>query len=97
MWLEVIKKILDQITVKKKPEVAPASLGELLAKAIETEAKEPPALPTFQAIDDARRLLGEAFRGEADEGYKAIGNTAQKKVLWVGVTSSKRFCGRATS
>ena len=87
------QKILDQITVKKKPDVAPESLGDLLAKAIETEAKEPPALPTFQAIDDARRLLGEAFRGEADEGYKAIGNTAQKKFYGLVSQVQKDFVG----
>lgn len=87
------QKILDQITVKKKPDVAPTSLGELLAKAVETEAKEPPALPTFQAIDDARRLLGEAFRGEADEGYKAIGNTAQKEFYGLVSQVQKDFAG----
>ena len=84
------QKILDQITVKRKPQVAPTTLGDL---PIEGAPVEPPALPSFQAIDDARRLLGEAFRGEADEGYKAIGNTAQKEFYGLVSQVQKDFAG----
>ena len=49
--------------------------------------------PSFQAIDDARRLLGEAFRGQADEGYKAIGQTAQKKYYGLLSQVQKDFAG----
>jgi len=55
------------------------------------------AKPTFQAIDDARRLLGEAFRGEADEGYKAIGNTAQKEFYGLVSKVQKDFAGEPQS
>ena len=49
--------------------------------------------PSFQAIDDARRLLGEAFRGEPDEGYKAIGQDAQKKYYQLLSKVQKDFAG----
>jgi hypothetical protein len=49
--------------------------------------------PSFQAIDDARRMLGEAFRGQADEGYKAIGQTAQKKYYGLLSQVQKDFAG----
>jgi len=84
------QKILDQITVKKKPQVAPTTLAEL---PVEGAPVEPLALPSFQAIDDARRLLGEAFRGEADEGYKAIGNIAQKEFYGLVSQVQKDFAG----
>lgn len=34
---------------------------------------------SFQQIDDARRMLGEAFRGQPAEGYGAIGDIAAKE------------------
>ena len=49
--------------------------------------------PSFQAIDDARRLLGEAFRGQADEGYKAVGQNAQKKYYGLLSQVQKDFAG----
>ena len=86
------RKILDQITVKKKPQVAPTTLEGL---PVDGAPVEPKALPSFQAIDDARRLLGEAFRGEADEGYKAIGNNAQKEFYGLVSQVQKDFAGDA--
>jgi hypothetical protein len=38
-------------------------------------------------------MLGEAFRGEADEGYKAIGNTAQKEFYRLVSQVQKDFAG----
>jgi hypothetical protein len=36
--------------------------------------------PSFQAIDDARRLMGESFRGEPAEGYRALDEIARKNI-----------------
>jgi hypothetical protein len=54
-------------------------------------------LTSFQAVDDARRMLGEAFRGQADEGYKAIGQTAQKKYYGLLSQIQKDFAGEEQS
>ena len=93
------QKILDQITVPTRVGEAPVAFQPVPGGgvvSIKSPAK-PPEKPTFQAIDDARRMLGEAFRGEADEGYKAIGNTAQKEFYGLVSQVQKDFAGDAQS
>jgi len=93
------QKILDQITVPTKVGEAPVAFQPVPSGgvvSIKSPAK-PPEKPTFQAIDDARRMLGEAFRGEADEGYKAIGNVAQKEFYGLVSQVQKDFAGDAQS
>jgi hypothetical protein len=89
------QKILDQITVKGRADVAPVTLQPVPEGGVVTTRgpTKPSATPSFQAIDDARRMLGEAFRGEADEGYKAIGNTAQKEFYRLVSQVQKDFAG----
>jgi len=91
------QKILDQITVPTRVGEAPVAFQPVPGGgvvSIKSPAK-PPEKPTFQAIDDARRMLGEAFRGEADEGYKAIGNVAQKEFYGLVSQVQKDFAGDA--
>ena len=93
------QKILDQITVPTRVGEAPVAFQPVPSGgvvSIKSPAK-PPEKPTFQAIDDARRMLGEAFRGEADEGYKAIGNVAQKEFYGLVSQVQKDFAGDAQS
>jgi len=93
------QKILDQITVPTRVGEAPVAFQPVPGGgvvSIKSPAK-PPEKPTFQAIDDARRMLGEAFRGEADEGYKAIGNVAQKEFYGLVSQVQKDFAGDAQS
>ena len=93
------QKILDQITVPSRVGKAPVAFQPVPGGgvvSIKSPAK-PPEKPTFQAIDDARRMLGEAFRGEADEGYKAIGNVAQKEFYGLVSQVQKDFAGDAQS
>jgi hypothetical protein len=93
------QKILDQITVPTRVGEAPVAFQSVPSGgvvSIKSPAK-PPEKPTFQAIDDARRMLGEAFRGEADEGYKAIGNVAQKEFYGLVSQVQKDFAGDAQS
>lgn len=70
------QKLLNQITG-----VEPKPLGVLAQSQRELAGAAPsaPVRVTYQAIDDARRMLGEAFRGQPAEGYAAIGETAMKK------------------
>jgi hypothetical protein len=88
------QKILDQIKSSAGGEIQPqfkvGPSGDLVYSELPGAA---PVGPSFQAVDDARRMLGEAFRGQADEGYKAIGQTAQKKYYGLLSQSQKDFAG----
>lgn len=48
---------------------------------------------TFQALDDVRRKLGDAFRGKPAEGYDAIGETAAKDLYGKVSNIQKQFAG----
>lgn len=49
--------------------------------------------PSFQAIDDARRLMGESFRGKPAEGYAAIDETARKDMYGKLSKIQENFAG----
>jgi len=84
------QKILTQITsAEPKPLSALAQMQQELSGA----ATSAPAPVSFQAIDDARRMLGEAFRGQPAEGYAAIGETAMKKYYPMLSKVQKDFAG----
>lgn len=51
--------------------------------------------PTFQALDDVRRKLGDAFRGKPSEGYDAIGEHAAKDLYAKVSQIQKKFAGPA--
>lgn len=50
---------------------------------------------SFQAIDDVRRKLGDAFRGKPSEGYDAIGEAASKDLYGKVSELQKKFAGPA--
>ena len=84
------RKILTQITsAEPKPLGALAQMQQELSGA----ATSAPAPVSFQAIDDARRMLGEAFRGQPAEGYAAIGEAAMKKYYPMLSKVQKDFAG----
>jgi hypothetical protein len=84
------QKILTQVTgAEPKPLGALAQMQQELSGA----ATSAPAPVSFQAIDDARRMLGEAFRGQPAEGYAAIGEAAMKKYYPMLSKVQKDFAG----
>jgi hypothetical protein len=89
------QKILDQIKTSAGGEATPNfTFDPTSGQMVYSETPGAPGVgPSFQAIDDARRMLGEAFRGQADEGYKAIGQTAQKKYYGLMSQIQKDFAG----
>jgi hypothetical protein len=89
------QKILDQIKTSAKGEAVPDfTFNPATGQMVYSETPGAPGVgPSFQAIDDARRMLGEAFRGQPDEGYKAIGQTAQKKYYGLLSQVQKDFAG----
>lgn len=48
---------------------------------------------TYQALDDARRLLGEVYRGRAPEGYGAIDADTARKYYKVISDIQKKYVG----
>lgn len=50
---------------------------------------------SFQALDDVRRKLGDAYRGKPAEGYEAIGETAAKDLYERVSDLQKKFAGPA--
>ena len=72
----VYRKILNQITGSESKQ-----LGVLAQAQQELSGAVPAAAapPSFQMIDEARRMLGEAFRGQPAEGYAALSEIAKKK------------------
>ena len=60
---------------KHSPEVADV-YRKILNQITSTE---PNTRPSFQMIDEARRMLGEAFRKQPAEGYAALEESAKKK------------------
>jgi len=51
------------------------------------------AKTTFQALDDARRLLGEVYRGTPPEGYAAIDADTARKYYGVISDIQKKYVG----
>jgi hypothetical protein len=78
---------------KRSPEVAAAYKKILDQITVKTAEGEPYVPPSFQAVDDARRMLGEAFRGQPAEGYAAIGQTAQKELYARLAKIQRSFAG----
>lgn len=89
------QKILDQIKTSAGGEATPNfTFNPTSGQMVYSETPGAAGVgPSFQAVDDARRMLGEAFRGQADEGYKAIGQTAQKKYYGLLSQIQKDFAG----
>jgi hypothetical protein len=89
------QKILDQIKTSAGGEATPNfTFDPTSGQMVYSETPGAASVgPSFQAVDDARRMLGEAFRGQADEGYKAIGQTAQKKYYGLLSQIQKDFAG----
>ena len=89
------QKILDQIKTSASGEATPNfTFDPTSGQMVYSETPGAAGVgPSFQAVDDARRMLGEAFRGEPDEGYKAIGQDAQKKYYGLLSQIQKDFAG----
>ena len=86
------QQVLNGITVKGADDEAITILGaegQALSR-VPTGAGNP---VTFQAIDDVRRKLGDAFRGKPAEGYEAIGDAAAKQLYAKVSEIQKRFAG----
>jgi hypothetical protein len=60
---------------------------------VKAEEGVPTVSPSFKAIDDARRLMGESFRGKPAEGYAAIDAKARKDIYGKLSKIQENFAG----
>lgn len=60
---------------------------------VKAEEGVPTVSPSFKAIDDARRLMGESFRGKPAEGYAAIDDKARKDIYGKLSKIQENFAG----
>ena len=80
--------ILSQVTVPTK--MAKTPFGGMGQDPFEVEQKAP---VSFQQLDDVRRQLGEVFRGNPPEGYKAISADTARKYYGIISNIQKEFAG----
>lgn len=84
------RAVVDEIKAQLKPGVRSPSVQAGFQKILsELEAPQ----TSFQALDDVRRQLGEAFRGKPAEGYEAIGETAARDLYGKVSGIQKKFAG----
>jgi hypothetical protein len=79
------KSLVTYLKNQLKPGVRSADVAAGYKKildqiTVKAEEGVPAAPPSFRAIDDARRLMGDSFRGVPAEGYAAIDEAARKDI-----------------
>jgi hypothetical protein len=83
--LPVYKDLVTYLENQLKPGVRSADVAAGYKKildqiTVKVEKGAPAVSPSFKAIDDARRLMGESFRGAPAEGYANIDDKARKDI-----------------
>ena len=79
--LPAYKSLVDYLESQTKPGVRAKAVAEGYKKILDQiTVKADEGAVTFKAIDDARRLMGDSFRGAPAEGYAAIEDKARKDI-----------------
>ena len=79
--LPAYKSLVDYLESQTKPGVRAKEVAAGYKKILDQiTVKADEGALTFKAIDDARRLMGESFRGAPAEGYAAIEDKARKDI-----------------
>lgn len=86
------KQLVDDLTAQLNPGVRAPSVQAGIKKIL-SEIEAPNT--SFQALDDVRRKLGDAFRGKPAEGYDAIGEGLAKRLYERVSEIQKRYAGKA--
>lgn len=88
----LVEDLKAQLTPGKRSPSVQAGYQKMIS---ELEVPEGAQGITFQALDDVRRKLGDAYRGRPAEGYEAIGETAAKDLYGKVSDLQKKFAGPA--
>lgn len=87
-YAAVVDELKAQLVPGKRSPSVQAGYQKILG-----ELENPDAQITFQALDDVRRKLGDAFRGKPAEGYDAIGATAAEDLYHKVSEIQTQFAG----
>ena len=80
-YKDLIAYLQSQIKLSvRSPDVAAGYKKILDQVTVKVDEGAQAMSPSFKAIDDARRLMGESFRGAPAEGYAAIDEIARKDI-----------------
>lgn len=93
----VVKEIQGELAPGKRSPSVQASYQKILSDLTnpEKDVFGQPKPITFQALDDVRRKLGDAFRGKPAEGYDAIGEQAAKNLYGKVSNIQEKYAGPA--
>ena len=92
------KSLVTYLENQLKPGVRSADVAAGYKKildqiTVKVEKGAPAVSPSFKAIDDARRLMGDSFRGAPAEGYASIDDKARKDIYGKLSKIQENFAG----
>jgi hypothetical protein len=80
-YKDLVNYLESQIKLSVRSPKTAAGFKQILDEITVKVEKDAPAMsPKYLAIDDARRLMGESFRGAPAEGYAAIDERARRDI-----------------
>jgi len=80
-YKDLVNYLKGQIKLSVRSPKTAAGFKQILDEITVKVEKDAPAMsPRYLAIDDARRLMGESFRGAPAEGYAAIDERARRDI-----------------
>ena len=80
-YKDLVNYLESQIKLSVRSPKTAAGFKQILDEITVKVEKDAPAMsPRYLAIDDARRLMGESFRGTPAEGYAAIEESARRDI-----------------
>ena len=80
-YKDLVNYLEGQIKLSVRSPKTAAGFKQILDEITVKVEKDAPAMsPRYLAIDDARRLMGESFRGAPAEGYAAIDERARRDI-----------------
>jgi len=86
------QSLVSDLKKNTKPGVRSADVANSFQRILDN-ISIPKGNISFQAIDDARRLLGEVFRGNAPEGYAAIDAATAREYYGKLSNIQKKYAG----
>lgn len=87
--VKTVRSELDNSSSMRRSPAVQANYQKILGSLIEKDGKP----ISFQALDDLRRQLGEAFRGKPPEGFEAISANAAKELYGKISQIQKKYAG----
>lgn len=91
--VKTVRSELDNSTSMRRSPAVQANYQKILGSIVDKDGKP----ISFQALDDLRRQLGEAFRGKPPEGFEAISANTAKELYGKISQIQKKYAGAPQS